>query len=168
MSDNAIAGQILLTENKQLRAEIARLTTALASAEAKLKAQEEAALDLIAEEQAKSSALEARLVVVMNAAKAFDADLSTDCDGPTRDALRSALASSLPIESWSDVISAADALQGAEAKYRMLHDVAGGFNMKTGQAWDEMRRAGNKVREALDRLRSARGSNPLNPKETGK
>lgn len=44
---------------------------------------------------------------------------------------------------------ALEELQKAEATYRYAHDVFGGGDLKTGRAWDLMRRAGDKARSAL-------------------
>lgn len=44
---------------------------------------------------------------------------------------------------------AASALEKAEATYRYCHDVLGGGDIKTGRAWDKMRRAGDRVRSLI-------------------
>ncbi|WIA55470.1 hypothetical protein N6H05_01845 [Sphingobium sp. WTD-1] len=45
--------------------------------------------------------------------------------------------------------TAACALQLAEANYRRAHDLHGDAARETGRAWDEMRRAGDRVRRTL-------------------
>lgn len=45
---------------------------------------------------------------------------------------------------------ALDKLQAAEAAYRVAHDVHGDMTMKSGRAWDLMRRAGDGARAALN------------------
>lgn len=44
---------------------------------------------------------------------------------------------------------ALDALATAEAEYRHLHDLHGGADIRTGRAWDWMRRKGDEARAAL-------------------
>lgn len=40
-------------------------------------------------------------------------------------------------------------LQTAEALYRQRHDMFGGDSIESGRAWDVMRRAGDRARQAL-------------------
>lgn len=51
----------------------------------------------------------------------------------------------------AELVEAAHELEKAEARYRYAHDILGSGDPKTGRAWDLMRRAGDKVREALSR-----------------
>lgn len=63
---------------------------------------------------------------------------------------------------WADEATAALAGQGttldrqtvelaeAEADYRKCHDLHGDSDMRTGRAWDRMRRAGDAIRASLD------------------
>lgn len=44
------------------------------------------------------------------------------------------------------------ALANAEAEYRRSHDLFGTDDMRTGRAWDAMRRAGDKARAILTAL----------------
>jgi len=46
-------------------------------------------------------------------------------------------------------------LHEAESHYRMMHDYNGGGNIKTGRAWDRMRRAGDNARNAITEYRKA-------------
>lgn len=45
-------------------------------------------------------------------------------------------------------------LATAEAEYRKLHDLHGDSDMRTGRAWDRMRRKGDAARAALSRSQS--------------
>ena len=51
-----------------------------------------------------------------------------------------------------DLLKALDELQDAEKIYRMCHDIDGDGHMNTGRAWDRMRRAGQRAREALAKV----------------
>ncbi|MCE2842362.1 MAG: hypothetical protein LW689_06215 [Novosphingobium sp.] len=44
------------------------------------------------------------------------------------------------------------ALADAEQAYRKAHDLYGGGDIRTGRAWDAMRRAGDAARQALAAL----------------
>lgn len=45
--------------------------------------------------------------------------------------------------------TALDELQKKESEYRFQHDTLSDGHLDTGRAWDRMRKAGNKAREAL-------------------
>lgn len=47
-------------------------------------------------------------------------------------------------------------LEHAEAMYRLAHDLYGGGDIRTGRAWDSMRRAGNTARTALQSISGER------------
>ncbi len=46
-------------------------------------------------------------------------------------------------------------LAGAEAAYRIAHDLHGGGSLQSGRAWDRMRRAGDEARATLAKIKEA-------------
>jgi hypothetical protein len=48
-----------------------------------------------------------------------------------------------------ELVEALSELSDAEASYRKAHDLYGGGDIRTGRAWDRLRRAGDKARAAL-------------------
>lgn len=57
--------------------------------------------------------------------------------------------------SSSQLLIALTYLEAAEANYRKIHDLAGDGNIRTGRAWDHMRRCGDHARMVLAQYRSA-------------
>ena len=54
------------------------------------------------------------------------------------------------------LVSDLDELANAENAYRACHDQVGPSHMRTGRAWDRMRRAGDEARKTIWSYRNAR------------
>lgn len=61
----------------------------------------------------------------------------------------------IPDPSTSQLLITLADLEAAEAAYRKIHDLAGDGNIRTGRAWDHMRRCGDHARMVLAPYRSA-------------
>lgn len=53
----------------------------------------------------------------------------------------------------TDLLTAADDLQVAEADYRLAHDLHGDGSLVAGTMWDRMRKAGDQMRAALEKVK---------------
>lgn len=70
---------------------------------------------------------------------------------PVADKLKEVL--STPATAQGDVREALGELEVTERNYRLQHDLHGGDDMRTGKAWDQMRRAGDRARALLSTLK---------------
>lgn len=56
-----------------------------------------------------------------------------------------------------ELIEVAEALQVAEADYRLAHDIHGDGSLVAGTMWDRMRKAGDQVRTMIEKVKGGEG-----------
>ncbi len=55
--------------------------------------------------------------------------------------------------SQAELLEALGDLENCEAEYRHDHDIYGGGDIRTGRAWDRLRRAGDRARAIIARIK---------------
>ena len=88
--------------------------------------------------------------------------ICTSCilEGPARPTKEEAIAAwnTRPsLEGVAGLVEALTSLQRAETTYRRTHDLHGDADMRTGRAWDAMRRASDRAKAALATFRDQGG-----------